>query len=187
MAPLATCVAKHPSTLARCVATHLNELPGCAGMEMTNGSAIPRGVKTTEASRIFLHDTCLTEFDQGWVRGSQPPSGSKNWQRERTLVRWQADSSSLQTSIYGSLIPEIQGAGILYIAENCCWFEIEISALGALCFVGGEEGIPLLGGWCWIGTHLVVSPPEFCYYINKTIWVSPTCLCINDVLLYLHV
>ena len=46
-------------------------------------------------------------------------------------------------------------------------FEIEISALGDLCFVGGEEGIPLLGGRCWIRTHLVVSPLGLSYSINK--------------------
>ena len=145
---------------------HLNALSGCVEREMTIGSAIPRGGKTMEASRIFSNDTCLTEFDQGWVRGSQSPSGSKNWQREATSqnISWLILSAYIYIWIPHPRDPE---AGILYFAENCCWFEIEISTLGDLCFVGGEEGIPLLGGRCWIGTHLVVSPLGLSYSINK--------------------
>ena len=146
---------------------------------MTNGSVILRGGQTMEASRIFPNDTCLTDFDPGWVRGSQSPSGSKNWQREATSQNISRLTLSAYIYIWISH-PEIQEAGILYFAENCCWFEIEISTLGDLCFVGGEEGIALLGGRCWIGTHLVVSPLGLSYHINKTIWVSPTCLCIID-------
>ena len=33
----------------------------------------------------------------------------------------------------------------------------------------------------------IVTPPGSSCLSMKTIWVSPTCLCINDVLLYLHV
>ena len=133
-----------------------------------------------------LNDTCLNEFDWWWVRGSQPPSGSKNWQREATSqnISWLILSAYIYIWIPH---PRDLEAGILYFAENCCWFEIEISTLGDLCFVGGEEGIPLLGGRCWIGTHLVVSPLGLSYHINKIIWVSPTCLYISDALLYLHV
>ena len=150
---------------------------------MTNGSLIPRGGQTMEASRIFLNDTCLTEFDQGWVRGSQSPSGSKNWQREATsqIISWLILFAYIYIWIPHPRDPE---AGILYFAENCCWFEIEISTLGDLCFVGGEEGIPLLGGRCWIGTHLVVSPLGLSYHINKTIWVSPTC-CVSMMFCYI--
>ena len=66
--------------------------------------------------------------------------------RERPQVKSYADSSSLHTSIYGSLIPEIQRLEFCTLQRIVVGFEIEISALGDLCFVGGEEGIPLLGG-----------------------------------------
>ena len=52
------------ATLARCTATQVEALPGCVEREMTNGKFIQRGGKTLEASRIFLNDTCLNEFDQ---------------------------------------------------------------------------------------------------------------------------
>ena len=87
--------------------------------------------------------------------------------REKTLIKSQADSSSLHTSIYGSLIPEIRRLEFCTLQRIVVGFEVEISALGDSCFVGGEEGIPLLGGRCWIGTHLVVSPLGLSYSINK--------------------
>ena len=144
---------------------------------------VERQWKLLESSPMTLASLNSTKW---WVRGSQSPCWSKNWQREATSqnISWLILSAYIYIWIPHPRDPK---AGILYFAENCCWFEIEISTLGDLCFVGGEEGIPLLGGRCWIGTHLVVSPLGLSYHINKTIWVSSTCLYISDVLLYLHV
>ena len=129
----------------------------CDGREMTNDSVIPRGGEAMEASRIFSCDTCLTEFDQGWVRGPQSPSGSKNWQREDTnqITSWLI----LLTDIYIWIPhPRDPEAGILHIVRNCCWFfETNIRLLGDLCFVWGEEGL-----LCWEvdagSEQLVVTP-----------------------------
>jgi len=64
--------------------------------------------KIMEYSRNFSCDTFLLEFAQGRVRDHHSPSGIKNYQREDTNQTPEADSPPLQTSIYGSLIPEIQ-------------------------------------------------------------------------------
>ena len=61
--------------------------------------------------------------------------------REKTLIKSQADSSSLHTSIYGSLIPEIQRLEFCTLQRIVVGFEIDIRVLGDLCFVGGEEGL----------------------------------------------
>ena len=130
---------------------------GCDGQEMTNGSVIPRGGEAMEASRIFSCDTCLTEFDQGWVRGPQSPSGSKNYQREDTnqITSWLI----LLTYIYIWIPhPKDLEAGILHIVRNWCWFsETNIRLLGDLRFVWGEEGLT-----CWeddAGSELLVVTP----------------------------
>ena len=153
---------------------------------MTNGSVIPRGGQTMEASRIFPNDTCLTEFDQGWVRGSQSPSGSKNWQREATnqFMSWLILLAYIYIWIPHPRDPE---AGILYIAENCCWFWDRDQCIGWFMLCWRWRGDSFAGGLMLDQESSVVTPPGPSCYINKTIWVSPTCLCINDVLLYLHV
>ena len=153
---------------------------------MTNGSVIPRGGQTMEASRIFPNDTCLTEFDQGWVRGSQSPSGSKNWQREATsqIISWLILFAYIYIWIPH---PRDPGAGILYIAENCCWFWDRYQSIGWFMLCWRWRGDSFAGRLMLDQESSVVTPPGPSCYINKTIWVSPTCLCINDVLLYLHV
>jgi len=74
--------------------------------------------KIMESSRSFSYDTCLLDFAQGCIRDHHSPNGIKNYQREDTNQTLEADSLSLQTSIYGSLIPEIQEARILYLVRK---------------------------------------------------------------------
>ena len=45
---------------------------------------------------------------------------------ERTLVTHQADSCSLQNSIYGSLLHEIQEAGIWYLQRIAVGLRLEL-------------------------------------------------------------
>ena len=139
---------------------YISKVPsvGCDGREMTNGSVIPRGGEAMEASRNFSCDTCLTEFDQGWVRDHQSPSGSKNYRREDTnqIMSWLISITDIYIWIPHPRDPE---AGILHIVRNCCWFfERNIRLLGDLSFVWGEEGL-----LCWevdAGLEqLVVTPP----------------------------
>ncbi len=138
---------------------------------MTSGRVIQRGGETMEASRIFSNDTCLTEFDQGWVRGPQSPSGSKNFQREDTnqITSWLIPLTDIYIWIPHPRDPE---AGILHIVRNCCSFlETNIRLLGDLSFVWGEEGL-----LCWevdagSGTIGCNSSWIFSCLSIKTIWV----------------
>ena len=126
-----------------------------------------------ESSRNFTCDTCLSEFDQGWVRDHQSPSGSKNYQREDTN-----QITSLLISLIDIYIwiphPRDPEAGILHIVRNCCWFlETNIRLLGDLSFVWGEEGLP-----CWEDDveleQLVVTP------------LTLSCLSIKAIQVFLH-
>ena len=153
---------------------------GCDGREMTNGSVIPRGGEAMEASRIFSCDTCLTEFDQGWVRDHQYPSGSKNYQREDTnqITSWLISLTDIYIWIPHPRDPE---AGILHIVRNCCWFlETNIRLLGDLSFVWGEEGLP-----CWgddAGSEqLVVTPLGSFLFINKSYSSFPPDSCVIHI------
>ena len=151
------CISKFPSV-------------GCDGREMTNGSVIPRGGETMEASRIFSRDTCLTEFDQGWVRGLQSPSGSKNWQREDTnqITSWLI----LLTHIYIWIPhPRDPEAGILHIVRNCCWFWDKHQSIGWSMLCWRWRGASLLGGWCWVRTTGCNSSWLFSCLSLKAIWV----------------
>ena len=94
-----------------------------------------------ESSRNFSCDTCLSEFDQGWVRDHQSPSGSKNYQREDTnqITSWLISL----TDIY-IWIPHPRDPGGWNFA-SCkelllvSWDNIIV--LGDLSFVWGEEGL----------------------------------------------
>ena len=146
---------------------------------MTSGRVIPRGGETMEASRIFSNDTCLTEFDQGWVRGSQSPSGSKNWQREATnqFMSWLILLAYIYIWIPHPRDPE---AGILHIVRNCCWFWDTYQRIGwsMLCWGWRRD---FFAGRLMLGQESsVVTPPGSSCISIKTIWVFPPCFCIID-------
>ena len=152
---------------------------GCDGWEMTNGSVIPRGGEAMEASRNFSCNTCLSEFDQGWVRDHQSLGGSKKYQRKDTnkIISWLISITNIYIWIPHPRDPE---AGILHIVRNCCWFlETNIKFLGDLSFVLGEEGIP-----CWEvdagSEQLVVTPLGSLFFINKRYSSFPPCSCVID-------
>ena len=145
-----------------------------------------------ESSRNFSCDTCLSKFDQGWVRDHQSPSGSKKYQREDTnqITRWLISLTNIYMWIPHPRDPE---AGILHIVRNCCWFlEKNIRFLGDLSFVWGEEGLP-----CWEddagSEQLVVTPLGSFLFINKSYSSFPPyccviyvlCTCISDPSLFM--
>ena len=162
------CISPKYTVRVRCI----SKVPsvGCDGREMTNGSVIPRGGEAMEASRIFSCDTCLTEFDQGWVRGPQSPSGSKNYQREDTnqITSWLIPLTDIYIWIPHPRDPE---AGIWHLVRNCYWFSWDnIIVLSDISFVWGEEGLT-----CWEGDagseQLVVTPLALSWLSIKAIQV----------------
>ena len=146
----------------------------------------------SHCSGSFQNDTCIKEFDWWWVRGYNSPSGSKNLQVdsrteeelewERTLVTSQADSSSLQTPIYGSLSHEIQRLEccnskelLLFCDQNHWMFMI---------WKGVKIGTSFAGRRRWIGALWVVTLLKPLLLINKVIWFAPICWCLYDVCLH---
>ena len=101
----------------------------------------------------------------------EPPSGLKNWQRERTLVRSQADSSSLQTSIYGSLLHEIWRLEFCYCKELLLVWDWNHWVLNAL--KGVKIGIPFAGKEMLDWSPLGCISSWTLLFINKAILVSP--------------
>ena len=112
----------------------------------------------------------------------EPPSGIKNWQRERTLVRSQANSSSLQTSIYGSLLHEIWRLEFCYCKELLLVWDWNHWVLNAL--KGVKIGIPFAGKEMLDWSPLGCISSWTLLFINKAILVSPICWCILDVWLH---
>ena len=112
----------------------------------------------------------------------EPPSGLKNWQKERTLVRSQADSSSLQTSIYGSLLHEISRLEFCYCKELLLVWDWNHWVLNAL--KGVKIGIPFAGKEMLDWSPLGCISSWTLLFINKDILVSLMYWCIFDVWLH---
>ena len=152
-------------TLATCVECQLEQrLPALNESGQVAGSFLkvskprklpkwhlPQGIRLVMSKRFQISK---------WKQ--EPPSGLKNWQRERTLVRSQADSSSLQTSIYGSLLHEILRLEFCYCKELLLVWDWNHWVLNAL--KGAEEGIP----FCWEG-DAGLEPSGLYLFLNLVI------------------
>ena len=81
-------------------------------------------------------------------RSMRSPSGIKNYQREDINQKPRADSHLCKYLYIDLSSQRSRGWRLEFctLQRIAVGFEIEIRVLGDLCFVGGEEGIPLLGG-----------------------------------------
>jgi len=99
--------------------------------------------RSMESSRNLSCDTCISEFDQGWVRDHQSPSGIKNYQREDTNQISKADSPPCK-HLYMDLHPrdpEVRGWNFVSCKEVLLVSWCNIIVLGGLSFSWGEEGL----------------------------------------------
>ena len=144
---------------------------GCDEQEMTNGSVIPRGGEAMEASRIFSYDTFLTEFDQGWVRGHQSPSGSKNYQREDTNQNHKLTHPPYRYLYMDPSSQRSRGWNFSYCKELLLVSRDKHQIVGWSKLCLRWRGVSLLGGWCWVRTTDCNSSRLFSCLSIKAIWV----------------
>ena len=147
--------------------------------EVSKPRKLPKSSSMTLASG---NSTMMSKRFQISKWKQEPPSGIKNWQRERTLVRSQADSSSLQTSIYGSLLHEIWRLEFCYCKELLLVWDWNHWVLNAL--KGVKIGIPFAGKEMLDWSPLGCISSWTLLFINKAILVSPIYWCIFDVWLH---
>ena len=127
---------------------------GCDGREWTNGRDKNARWKIMEPSRSFPSDTCLSIFDQGWVRDHHSPVEAGTI-KEKTLIKIPEDDSPLCNHLY--MDPSSQrsrGWNFVSYREVLVVFWCTFIVLGDISFAWGEEGLlswrMMLGQSTWL-------------------------------------